>query len=169
MPMSPMLADVPLSAAERQQITEVLRTDVVANREYTAGLNAAELNDEVIAQRARLVDLNGDGQPELLLQSNGTVECVDDDSGNCTTRVLSRQNGVWHVVLREQAEAVAVDAAPGREPVLILYRVSSPTRGNVSVYEVNAHAMRASRISGFNVSWPDGVALQGTPKLSAGE
>ena len=165
-PDKPNLRTARLAKKERKSIFAAsfaaYAADAVA-RQY----GDSQDTEPVWEERIRLIDLDGDGAPEVVLMGEAGPEISGD--GNNVVRLLRKEKtGGYEVLLDAVGNCVNVDRRDGSaRPVLALYTHYSASNGHLDLFRFDADG--ALRIIGkYDVDWASpSSAFEGTPTLTA--
>jgi hypothetical protein len=93
-----------ISPAERKRLIAA-----IAAQTSDAETPAAESRKAALDARIKYVDLNGDGRPEVIVQSASRDAC--SPTGNCPFWIFRLQNGRYEVILDGEAQTFTVQPA----------------------------------------------------------
>lgn len=107
-----------------------------------------ELQRAVLDTRVKLIDLDGDGIPEIVAQ--GMVDC--GATGNCPFWVFRQSKHRYKLILEGEAQTFTIQrSSKGRFPDIVLSRHGSATSGDIAPYEY--HEGTYHRMGCYNYAW----------------
>ena len=136
-----------VSVQDKQEIfAATLRR--LREEDWADGQSESELREAALETRVRLVDLDGDGIPEVV--ELGWVGQSSGD-GNSAVRILKRTARGYRVLCSGSAERVNVDLRDKARPLVVAYAHDSASEGNLTVWRVAGGV--ASKAGEYEVRW----------------
>ncbi|WP_158819706.1 hypothetical protein [Granulicella sp. S156] len=163
-PAHPTLRTAPLSRAERDAIFKASYDAFVSDKNWSERISpGSEWHQAIWEARIKLMDLDGDGTPEVLLMGNGLESSGD---GNSSFRILKKQGTRYKVILDGIAEQVTLDTRfDPKHPIVALYGHYSASDGDLELYRIGSDD-HLHYLAKYLVTWPASKgAFEATPTL----
>jgi hypothetical protein len=90
-----------LTPEERKALIEAISVLLRPGRKIESAASEKKLLNDVNATRVKLIDLNGDGIPEVIAQAFDDESC--SPTGNCTFWVFMRSDNRYKLILEKEA------------------------------------------------------------------
>ena len=151
-PAQPSLKTAQLSRAERDAIFKASFAAFVSDKNWSQYISPGpEWRRAIWEARIKLIDLDGDGTPEVLLMGSGLESSGD---GNSSFRILKKQGTHYKVILDTIAEQVTVDTRfDPKHPIVTLYGHYSASDGDLELYRIGSDG-HLHNTANYLVTWP---------------
>jgi hypothetical protein len=151
-PLKPNLKTANLDPKQRKAIFEVSRRAFVDDKDWTENEPESIWDDTIWSERVRLIDLDGDRVPEVLLWGAGPESSGD---GNSTFRILKKSGATYKILYDGFAEALNIDhRGDPSHPTIVLYGHDSVSEGSIELYQIGKDGV-FHLLAAYKVNWPD--------------
>ncbi len=90
-----------LTPGQRKSLIDALVVQLRSSRRIGDAASARELLKDANETRVKLIDLNGDGAPEIIAQASDDESC--SPTGNCAFSVFLRSSSGYRIILERNA------------------------------------------------------------------
>lgn len=151
-PAHPTLRTAPLSRRERNAIFKASYDAFLDDKLWSENISpGSERRRAIWEARIKLMDLDGDGTPEVLLMGNGLESSGD---GNSSFRILKKQGTRYKVILDGIAEQITIDTRlDPKHPIVGLYGHNSASDGSLELYRIEPDG-HLHNLAKYLVTWP---------------
>ena len=163
-PAQPSLKTAQLSRTERDAIFKASFAAFVSDKNWSQYISpGSEWRRAIWEARIKLIDLDGDGTPEVLLMGSGLESSGD---GNSSFRILKKQGTHYKVILDTIAEQVTLDTRfDPKHPIVALYGHNSASDGTLELYRIGSDG-HLHNLAKYLVTWPaSSGAFEAPPTL----
>ena len=151
-PAQPDLKTAPLPRTERDAIFQASFAAFLSDKNWSQYISpVSERRRAIWEARIKLIDLDGDGTPEILLMGSGLESSGD---GNSSFRILKKQGSGYKVILDTIAEQVTIDTRfDPKHPIVALYGHYSASDGALELYRIGSDD-HLHYLAKYLVTWP---------------
>lgn len=163
-PLRPNLQTSHLPKAQRDAIFRASLNVFLSDKEWSTRISPeSEWPKAIWEARIKLMDLDGDGIPEVLLMGGGLESSGD---GNSSFRILKKLGNSYKVLYDGTAERVNFDTRrDAKHPIVVLYGHDSAYEGGLELYQIGADGT-LHNLANYDVYWSSKAAFEPNPILT---
>ena len=144
------IAEAPLPVEGRSAVRATL-VEMLKRKGVTATLSIRELEQLANSTRVKLIDVTGDGVPDVIAEGGAAEIC--SPTGNCPWWVLTKQGSLYSPILESFGNGLSTNCRPSKGQCdIVVFMHGSATELSIKLYRLANRRYR--RMAAYDAVWP---------------